>query len=136
MARAACRALGVGDEAIEQGLRTYPGLPHRMERVSEIDGVLYVNDSKATNATSAAPALGAYPKIHWILGGRRKTDELDACRPFYPHVVAAYTIGESAELFADILREAGIAVLNSGTLQTAIPRPLAASTSTLSKPIP
>jgi UDP-N-acetylmuramoylalanine--D-glutamate ligase len=117
---AVTRYLGVSNDVIEQGLRTYPGLPHRMERVSEIDGVLYVNDSKATNATSAAPALGAYPKIHWILGGRRKTDELDACRPFYPHVVAAYTIGESAELFADILREAGIAVLNSGTLQTAV----------------
>ena len=52
-----------------------------MERVADQDGVLYVNDSKATNATSAAPALAAYPKVHWILGGRRKTDELDACVP-------------------------------------------------------
>ncbi|MDB5737240.1 MAG: UDP-N-acetylmuramoylalanine--D-glutamate ligase [Sphingomonas bacterium] len=119
-AMAVAQGLGILPQAVQEALRTYPGLPHRMERVSEIDGVLYVNDSKATNATSAAPALGAYPKIHWILGGRRKTDELDACRPFYSHVVAAYTIGESAELFADILRNAGIAVLNSGTLQTAV----------------
>ncbi len=116
----AARALGVSDEAIGKGLRSYPGLPHRMERVREIDGVLYVNDSKATNATSAAPALGAYPKIHWILGGRRKTDDLDACRPFYSHVVAAYTIGESAELFARILLEAGIYATDCGTLEHAV----------------
>ncbi len=120
VAVAATRALGVSDEAIEQGLRTYPGLPHRMERVAELDGVLFVNDSKATNATSAAPALGAYPRIHWILGGRRKTDDLDACKPFYGHVVAAYTIGESAELFAKILLEAGIHATNCGTLDHAV----------------
>ncbi len=53
---------------IDQGLVTYPGLPHRMERVAEKNGVLFVNDSKATNAMSTAPALAAYPKIHWILG--------------------------------------------------------------------
>ena len=120
VAVATCRALGVADEAIERGLRSYPGLPHRMERIAEIEGVLYVNDSKATNATSAAPALGAYPKIHWILGGRRKTDDLDACRPFYGHVVAAYTIGESAELFAKILLEAGIFATSIGTLEAAV----------------
>jgi UDP-N-acetylmuramoylalanine--D-glutamate ligase len=91
-----------------------------MERIAELDGVLYVNDSKATNATSTAPALGAYPKIHWILGGRRKTDDLDACRPWYGHVVAAYTIGEAAELFEKILLEAGIYARNTGTLDAAV----------------
>jgi UDP-N-acetylmuramoylalanine--D-glutamate ligase len=120
VAVATLRALGLNDAAIEAGLRTYPGLPHRMERVREIDGVLYVNDSKATNATSAAPALGAYPRVHWILGGRRKTDDLDACQPFFGHVVAAYTIGESAELFAEILLKAGIYAVNSGTLDHAV----------------
>jgi UDP-N-acetylmuramoylalanine--D-glutamate ligase len=120
VARATCRILGVSAEAIEQGLRTYPGLPHRMQRVAEIDGVLYVNDSKATNATSTAPALGAYPRIHWILGGRRKTDDLDACKPFYGHVVAAYTVGESAELFEKILLESGIYARNVGTLNAAV----------------
>jgi UDP-N-acetylmuramoylalanine--D-glutamate ligase len=120
VARAVAHALRVPEEAIQQGLRTYPGLPHRMERVAEIDGVLYVNDSKATNATSAAPALGAYPRVHWILGGRRKTDDLDACRPFFGHVVAAYTIGESAELFAEILLQSGIAATNTGTLENAV----------------
>jgi UDP-N-acetylmuramoylalanine--D-glutamate ligase len=113
-------ALGLDPTIVEQGLRTYPGLPHRMERIAEIDGVLYVNDSKATNATSTAPALGAYPKIHWILGGRRKTDDLDACRPYYGHVVAAYAIGEAAELFEKILLEAGIHARNTGTLDAAV----------------
>jgi UDP-N-acetylmuramoylalanine--D-glutamate ligase len=120
VARAVAHALAVPEEAIERGLRTYPGLPHRMERVAEIDGVLYVNDSKATNATSTAPALGAYPRIHWILGGRRKTDDLDACRPWFGHVVAAYAIGESAELFTEILLQSGVAATNVGTLERAV----------------
>ncbi|WP_019831615.1 UDP-N-acetylmuramoyl-L-alanine--D-glutamate ligase [Sphingomonas sp. PR090111-T3T-6A] len=120
VAVAVARALRITKAVIQRALETYPGLPHRMERVAEIEGVLYVNDSKATNATSAAPALGAYPRVHWILGGRRKTDDLDACVPFYGHVVAAYTIGESAELFEKILLEAGIHATNCGTLDKAV----------------
>ncbi|HET8612275.1 MAG TPA: UDP-N-acetylmuramoyl-L-alanine--D-glutamate ligase [Sphingomonas sp.] len=120
VATTAARALGIDMAAIEAALRTYPGLPHRMERVAEVDGVLYVNDSKATNATSAAPALGAYPKVHWILGGRRKTDDLDACRPWFGHVVAAYTIGEATDLFADILAREGVAVTRAHTLPDAV----------------
>lgn len=120
VARAACRLVGVSEAAVEEGLRSYPGLPHRMERVAEIAGVLYVNDSKATNATSTAPALAAYPKIHWILGGKRKTDDLDACAPFYGHVVAAYTIGEAAELFETLLLEAGVHARDCGTLDAAV----------------
>jgi UDP-N-acetylmuramoylalanine--D-glutamate ligase len=127
IAIAVAKALGVGDAALASGLATYPGLPHRMERIAEHDGVLFVNDSKATNATSTAPALGAYPKIHWILGGRRKTDDLDACAPFFGHVVAAYTIGESAALFAEILRTVGIAAVESGTLQVAVKQAAAAA---------
>jgi UDP-N-acetylmuramoylalanine--D-glutamate ligase len=117
---AACRALGISDEAVRQGLRTYPGLPHRMERVAEKGGVLFVNDSKATNATSTAPALAAYPKIHWILGGLAKSDDLDACAPHFDHVVAAYTIGDAGPMFARILREAGKSVTDSGTLDQAV----------------
>jgi len=91
-----------------------------MERVGEIDGVLYVNDSKATNATSTAPALAAYPKVHWILGGRRKTDDLDACAPHYGHVVAAYTIGESADFYRELLLRSGIYTIDTGTLEAAV----------------
>jgi len=115
-----CKVLGVMDDQIEQGLRTYPGLPHRMERVAEKGGVLYVNDSKATNATAAAPALAAYPKIHWILGGLPKTDDLDDCAPFFGHVLAGYTIGQAGPMFADILRHAGKPVTESQTLAQAV----------------
>lgn len=104
-ARAAANALGIDEATIEKALRTYPGLPHRMERVREIGGVLYVNDSKATNPTSTAPALAAYPAIHWILGGQAKTKDLDACAPHFDHVRAAYTIGEAGPMFAAILKD-------------------------------
>jgi UDP-N-acetylmuramoylalanine--D-glutamate ligase len=114
------RALGIADPAIENGLRSYPGLPHRMQRVAEKRGVLFVNDSKATNATATAPALGAYPKIHWILGGLPKTDDLDDCAPYFGHVVAGYTIGQAGPMFARILREAGKPVTESGTLDQAV----------------
>jgi UDP-N-acetylmuramoylalanine--D-glutamate ligase len=102
-ASAVAKALGIDEAALAQALASYPGLPHRMERIREIDGVLYVNDSKATNATATAPALAAYPAIHWILGGKAKSDELDECAPHYAHVRAAYTIGESGPMFAQLL---------------------------------
>ena len=117
---ATCKQLGLTPEQIEHGLRTYPGLPHRMERVAEKGGVLYVNDSKATNATASAPALAAYPFIHWILGGLPKSDDLDDCRPHFAHVKAAYVIGEAGPMFANILREAGKHVVESGTLGQAV----------------
>ena len=101
---AAARALGLSDAMISRGLASYPGLPHRMERVAERNGVLFVNDSKATNPTSTAPALAAYPAVHWILGGLPKSDDLDACEPFLDHVKAAYTIGEAGPMFAQLLR--------------------------------
>ena len=101
---AAARALGIADAAVARALASYPGLPHRMERVAEKNGVLFVNDSKATNPTSAAPALAAYPAVHWILGGLPKSDDLDACEPFLDHVRAAYTIGEAGPMFAKLLR--------------------------------
>jgi UDP-N-acetylmuramoylalanine--D-glutamate ligase len=120
VAIAVARALGIDAFDIEKGLITYPGLPHRMERVAEKDGVLFVNDSKATNPTSTAPALAAFPAIHWILGGLAKTDDLDACVPHFDHVRAAYTIGEAGPMFADILRAAGKPVSEAGTLDKAV----------------
>ena len=88
---------------LHDALRTYPGLPHRMERVREKDGVTFVNDSKATNPTATAPALAAFEKIRWICGGQAKTDNLDECAPHFRHVRKAYTIGEASELFASLL---------------------------------
>lgn len=116
---AACEALGIDNAAIDRGLESFPGLPHRMERVATKGGVLYVNDSKATNPTSTAPALAAFGRIHWILGGQAKTDDLDACRPAFGHVAHAYAIGEAAPLFARIL-EGVLPVTQSGTLAQAV----------------
>ncbi|MDV3457303.1 UDP-N-acetylmuramoyl-L-alanine--D-glutamate ligase [Sphingomonas sp. HF-S4] len=116
---AACEALGIDRPAIDKGLETFPGLPHRMERVASRNGVLFVNDSKATNADSTTPALSAYPRVHWILGGLAKTDSLEACRPGFGHVVHAYTIGDAGELFACLL-EGEMPVERSGTLDAAV----------------
>jgi UDP-N-acetylmuramoylalanine--D-glutamate ligase len=96
-------ALGLDRSVIESGLRSYPGLPHRMEKVAERGGVLFVNDSKATNPESAAPALASFPAVHWILGGLPKTDDLGPCEAYLGHVRAAYTIGEAGPMFARLL---------------------------------
>ncbi|MAX00581.1 MAG: UDP-N-acetylmuramoyl-L-alanine--D-glutamate ligase [Sphingomonas sp.] len=116
---AACEALGIDNEAIDRGLETFGGLPHRMERVRELHGVLWVNDSKATNPASTAPALAAYDGIHWILGGEAKSDDLDACRPGFAHVRRAYTIGAAGDRFADLL-SSEMPVERCGTLKAAI----------------
>ncbi|WP_225008508.1 UDP-N-acetylmuramoyl-L-alanine--D-glutamate ligase [Novosphingobium percolationis] len=103
IAVAIARALGIGEGVWREGLKSFVGLPHRMERVAEADGVLFINDSKATNPASTAPALGAFPRVHWILGGLPKGDDLDDCAPYFDHVVQAYTIGEAGPRFAEIL---------------------------------
>jgi UDP-N-acetylmuramoylalanine--D-glutamate ligase len=102
-----------------EALRTYPGLPHRMERIREKHGILFVNDSKATNPTAAAPALAAFEKIRWILGGQAKTDNLDECAPHFARVRSAYTIGEAGELFARLLSP-HMSVKNCGKLNAAV----------------
>ena len=111
--------LSIDDEVVEEALRTYPGLPNRMERVREKDGVLFVNDSKATNPTATAPALAAFERIRWICGGQAKTDNLDECAPYFGHVASAYTIGEAADLF-DKLLSPHIPVKNCGKLDIAV----------------
>ncbi|MBL0923687.1 MAG: UDP-N-acetylmuramoyl-L-alanine--D-glutamate ligase [Sphingomonadaceae bacterium] len=96
-------ALGISEAQWRPALRSFRGLAHRMEIVAERNGVLFVNDSKATNAASTAPALAAYPRIHWIVGGLAKSDNLDECAPNFGHVVKAYTIGEAGPLFTKLL---------------------------------
>lgn len=103
IAAAIAGELGLDDRQIASGLASFRGLAHRMERLGEHNGVLFVNDSKATNPASTAPALAAYPRIHWIVGGLPKTDDLDECAPHFGHVAAAYTIGEAGPRFAELL---------------------------------
>jgi len=116
---AAALALGIGEDAILSGLETYPGLPHRMEIVGVRGGVRFVNDSKATNPASAAPALSAFDGIHWIAGGQAKTDNLDDALPHLGNVRAAYLIGEAAPLFARLL-DPYLPVIETGTLAEAV----------------
>ena len=128
---AVCRVLGLNDEQIERGLATYKSLPHRMELVGEADGVRWYNDSKATNAASAAPALAAFPpapdqRLHWIAGGQAKGDGLAACRPWFGHVKRAYLIGEAMETFAAEIGDA-CPVEKSGDLATAVKQAAAAA---------
>ncbi len=115
----ATMTLGVEGPFIEVALQSFPGLPHRMERVAERGGVMFVNDSKATNPTAAAPALAAFESIRWILGGQAKSDNLDECAPHFGHVRTAYTIGEAAELFERLLTP-HMAVKNCGKLDAAV----------------
>ena len=111
--------MSIEESSIRLGLRTFPGLPHRMERVGEKDGVLFINDSKATNPTATAPALAAFPAIRWILGGQAKSDNLEECAPYFGHVRSAYTIGEAAELFERLLKP-HMPVKNCGKLDAAV----------------
>jgi UDP-N-acetylmuramoylalanine--D-glutamate ligase len=122
-----CRALGIDSSVVAQGLCTYPGLPHRMERVAERDGVVFVNDSKATNPEAAAPALAAYPRVRWIIGGQAKTKELGDTANHLDRVVCAYTIGEAGPMFARLLAERGVEVVESETLENAVKRAAADS---------
>ena len=117
----ACFEIGLNRAQIDLGMRTFAGLPHRMERIREKDGVLFVNDSKATNATAAAPALAAYPRVRWICGGQAKSDNLDECAPHFGHVRTAYTIGEASDLFERILAP-HIPVAECGDLAHAVLR--------------
>jgi UDP-N-acetylmuramoylalanine--D-glutamate ligase len=118
-AAAAALALGLSPAAIQSGLRSFPGLAHRMEDVGRRGAVLFVNDSKATNADSAAQALACFSDIFWIAGGRPKTGGIESLRSFFPRIRKAYLIGEAADEFA---RTLGGAVTHeiSGTLDKAL----------------
>jgi UDP-N-acetylmuramoylalanine--D-glutamate ligase len=96
-------AMGIREGQWRKALQTFRGLEHRMEVVGEFNGVLYVNDSKATNPASTAPALAAYPRIRWIVGGLPKGEDLNECAPNFGNVIKAYTIGEAGPLFGDLL---------------------------------
>ena len=116
---AACRAVGVSADDIRAGLRSFPGLKHRMQPVGRRGRVVFVNDSKATNADAAAPALSSYKRIYWIAGGLPKEGGIASLAPLFPHIIKAYLIGEAAPGFAASLGEA-VAYEISGTLEQAV----------------
>ncbi len=135
VAVAIVEALGLTEAQWRAGLATFHGLPHRMERVAQAEGVIFINDSKATNPASAAPALAAFPpekdghrRIHWIVGGLPKGDDLDECAPFFGHVAAAYVIGDAGPRFAEIL-EPHMPVIRSEMMSEAIRQAMEAAQS-------
>ncbi len=102
-AYAACRALGLEPADILAAMDTFPGLPHRLEMIGTLEGVRFINDSKATNAQAAEQALRAFPNAWWIVGGRPKEEGIDDLVPLFGAIRKAYLIGESTEAFARVL---------------------------------
>ena len=131
VAAAIALELGLSEGQTLAGLASFRGLPHRMELVGTYQGVLFINDSKATNPASTAPALAAYPpnpgkRVHWICGGLPKGDDLDECAPAFGNIAAAYTIGEAGPRFAEIL-EPSMPVERCEMLCEAVRRAIAAA---------
>ena len=102
-ASAAALALGVASDVLQKGLRSFPGLAHRMEQVGRRGQVLFVNDSKGTNADAAAHALSSFADIFWIAGGKAKAGGITGLMEYFPRIRKAYLIGEAADEFAKTL---------------------------------
>jgi UDP-N-acetylmuramoylalanine--D-glutamate ligase len=124
-AAAAATAMGIDRGAVREALRTFPGVPHRLERVAEANGVLYVNDSKATNVAAAAAALRSFDGgVRAILGGSLKGDDFTGLvEPVAERCVACYLIGEAAQaLERDLepVQPSGVELQRSGDLARAV----------------
>lgn len=112
-------ALGLENSMLAEGLNSFPGLPHRMEEIGRRGHVLFVNDSKATNADAAAKALASFERIYWIAGGRAKEGGISGLADYFPRIAKAYLIGEAAADFAVTLDPA-VSHEISGTLAEAV----------------
>jgi UDP-N-acetylmuramoylalanine--D-glutamate ligase len=119
-AAALALALGVARADIAAGMASYPGLAHRQEQVAAAGGVLFINDSKATNADSAARALGCYDRVVWIAGGTAKAGGIDSLVPFFPRIALALLIGRDAPVLAATLAAHGVPYRDVGTLEVAV----------------
>ncbi|MBV8851100.1 MAG: UDP-N-acetylmuramoyl-L-alanine--D-glutamate ligase [Methylobacteriaceae bacterium] len=121
---AACAIAAIGELAhdrahLQSALQTFPGLPHRMEEVGRRGRVLFINDSKATNADAAEKALSSFEPIYWIAGGKAKEGGIEPLRPLFPRIAGAYLIGAAANDFARTL-EGSVAYDMCDTLDVAI----------------
>lgn len=103
VAYAVCQKMGLSKDEIQSGLKSFPGLPHRMEQFAARGGVVFINDSKATNADAAARALSSFDRIYWILGGQAKQGGIESLNDFFPKIVHAFLIGEASDVFASTL---------------------------------
>ncbi|WP_027488042.1 UDP-N-acetylmuramoyl-L-alanine--D-glutamate ligase [Allorhizobium undicola] len=116
---AACLAVGLSVDEVRRGLASFAGLKHRMQPVGRRGKVVFVNDSKATNAEASAPALSSYDRIYWIAGGLPKEGGITALSPLFSRIAKAYLIGEAASSFAATLGTA-VPFEISGTLDRAL----------------
>jgi UDP-N-acetylmuramoylalanine--D-glutamate ligase len=121
-AAAVATAMGIERGAIREALRTFPGVPHRLERVAEVNGVLYVNDSKATNVAAAVAALRSFEGgVRAILGGSLKGGRFEGLADAVTErCVACYLIGEAADALASDLAGSRVELRRSGDLETAV----------------
>ncbi len=128
-ATAAARAAGIEDAAIAEALRTFDGVPHRIELVRELRGVRYVNDSKATNVAAALRALASFPgtRLHVVLGGRGKQESYAPLAAAFEQTDRAYLIGEASDEIARALTAAGVEHVTAGTLAEAVDAAAAAA---------
>ncbi len=124
---AACRALTLNGNLIAAGFRSFPGLAHRMEQLGTVDGVLFVNDSKATNADAAARSLSSFEDIHWIAGGQAKTGGIEPLMDLMGPVRRVFLIGEDAPVLAQTLAQAGVEHEISGDMDKAVRAAFAAA---------
>ena len=112
---------GISRTAVARGIASFDGLPHRQQRVAIVDGISYVDDSKATNADAAARALGCYDRLVWIAGGQAKTGGIAALTPLFPRIAHAVLIGQDAPILAAQLADAGVPHTIALTLDAAVP---------------
>ena len=113
------RRLGLDADRIEQGFNSFPGLEHRMEEIGSAGRVVFINDSKATNADAAEKALASFERIYWIAGGQAKQGGISALQPHFHRIAKAYLIGQDAALLADAL-EGKAAYVACNSMQAAV----------------
>jgi UDP-N-acetylmuramoylalanine--D-glutamate ligase len=134
-AYAVCDSLGLSQDEIARGMRSFPGLPHRMEEVGRRGRAIFVNDSKATNADSTDKALASYEHIYWILGGKAKEGGIEPLRAYFAKIEKAYLIGEATDAFAATL-DGHVRFDRCGTLDRAVAQAAAdASASRAAEPV-
>ena len=119
VAYGAARAMGVSIPAIEEAMKSFGGLAHRMQQVGTVSGVPFINDSKATNADAAEKALASFDNIYWIAGGIAKAGGIEALASYFPKISKAYLIGAAAEDFAKALH-GKVNVVRAETLERAV----------------
>ena len=132
---AAGESCGLSPDEIRQGLAGFPGLIHRMEPLGKVGDVLFVNDSKGTNADAAAKALSSYRNIFWIAGGLAKEGGIEPLRPWFERIAKTYLVGEAAPQFSATLGTA-VPYEISGTIEQAVVSAMRdAAASGLSEPV-